>query len=78
MDLIEADVDMAFGLVDDATDEFRDGNQLYAQRALEDARRALADIESRLSELGPDRRSPFGPLVDELRKSINQAQSECG
>jgi len=77
LDLIEADVDMAFGLVDDARDEFREGNQIYAQRALEDARRALADIETRLRELGSDRSSPFGPPVEELRKFINEAEAEC-
>ena len=77
LDLIEADVDMAFGLVDDARDEFREGNQIYAQRALVDARRALADIETRLRELGSDRSSPFGPRVEELRKFIKEAEAEC-
>jgi hypothetical protein len=78
LDLIEADVDIAFGLVDDAREEFHDGNQLYALRALKDAVRTLTDIEQRLRNLGPDRSRPFGPLVDELRKSIDEAQAECG
>jgi len=77
VDLIEADVDIAFSLVDDARDESRRGNGPYAQRALEDASKTLRDIENRLQELGPDRRSPFGPLVDELRRSIREAQFEC-
>ena len=77
IDLIEADVNMAFGLVDDAREEFHEGNQLYAQRALEDAGQALADLGSRLQELEPERSAPFGPLVDELRKAINEAQTEC-
>jgi hypothetical protein len=77
LDLIEADVDMAFGLVDDAREEFHGGNRLFALRALDEARNALADIESRLRELEPERRPPFGPLVDELRKSISEAQAEC-
>jgi len=63
--------------LDDARDEFREGNQIYAQRALEEARRALADIETRLRELGCDRSSPFGPLVEELRKFIKEAEAEC-
>jgi len=63
--------------VDDARDEFREGNQIYAQRALEDTRRALAEIEARLPELASDRSLPFGPLVEELRKFINEAEAEC-
>ena len=77
VDLIEADVDMAFGLIDDAREEFHQGNHSYAQQALEEARRALADIEARLRELAPERSSPFGPLVDELRKSMQETEAEC-
>jgi hypothetical protein len=37
VELIEADVDIAFGLVDDALEEFHDGNVTYARAALGDA-----------------------------------------
>ena len=77
VELIEADVDIAFGLVDDALDEFHAGNQTFAQNALREAEKVLADIEERLHQLDAARSAPFGPLVDELRKSIRAAQSEC-
>ena len=77
VELIEADVDMAFGLVDDALEEFHDGNLLFAQRALSDAEKVLAEIDVRLHDLDAAHRVPFGPLVDELRKAIRAAQSEC-
>jgi hypothetical protein len=77
VELIEADVDMAFGLVDDALEEFRDGNVDFARSALGDAEKALSDIAERLGQIDAERRAPFGPLVDELRKAIRAAQSEC-
>ena len=77
IELIEADVEMAFGLVDDALDEFHDGNVEFAHSALHDAEKVLADIDTRLHELDVERGAPFGPLVDELHKAIRAAQSEC-
>lgn len=77
VELIEADVDIAFGLVDDALDEFRGGNVEFARAALENAQKVLTDIDGRLAQLEVDQRVPFGPLVEELRKSILAAESEC-
>jgi len=77
VELIEADVDIAFGLIDDALDEFRGGYIEFARRALENAENVLTDIDERLSQLEVDQRAPFGPLVTELRKSIRAAESEC-
>ena len=77
VELIEADVDMAFGLVDDAREEFHDGNVEFARGALDDAERVLTDIEERLGKIDAEHRAPFGPLVDELRKALRAAQSEC-
>lgn len=77
VELIEADVDIAFGLVDDALEEFRGGNALFARHALAEAEKVLTDIEERLRHLDAERSAPFGPLVDELRKSIRTAESEC-
>ena len=68
---------MAFGLVDDALEEFREGNVAYAQDALNDASRVLTDIEARLGNLSTVHSAPFGPLVDELRKAILAAEAEC-
>jgi len=78
LDLIEADVDMAFALVDDAREEFYEGDRLFAERALKDAKRVLHDIDIRLRLLEPERMLPFTPLIDELRKFINLAEAECG
>ena len=67
---------MAFGVVDDAREEFHEGN-VVAHSALEDAAKVLLDIEERLSKLDAEHRAPFGPLVEELRKAILAAQAEC-
>lgn len=77
VELIEADVEIAFGLVDDALEQLHDGNLSFAQHALADAGKVLTDIDSRLQQLDPERRIPFGPLLEELRNSIHRAQSEC-
>ena len=78
VELIEADVDMAFGLVDDALEEFHDGNVEFARAALNDAEKVLTDIEARLGKIDVADGAPFGPLVDELRKAIRAAESACG
>ena len=77
VDLIEADVDMAFSLVDDAREEYHEGNVEFAQAALDDANKVVRDIEDRLAKLDAGQRAPFGPLLEELRKSIGAAQEEC-
>ncbi len=68
---------MAFGLVDDALGEFRDGNIDYARAALKDAEKVVKDIETRLGAISSTDSVPFGSLVDELRKSIRAAEAEC-
>ena len=77
VELIEADVDMAFGLVDDAREQFQAGNVEFARAALDDAERVLSDIKERLGKIDAANSAPFGSLVDELRKAIRAAQSEC-
>jgi hypothetical protein len=77
IELIEADVDMAFGLVDDAREEFQEGNMEFAHAALNDAERVLTDIEARLANLDTRHSAPFGPLVEELRKAVRAAHAEC-
>jgi hypothetical protein len=78
VELIEADVEIAFSLVDDAREEFHEGNRAFAHSALAEAEKVLTDIGARLHDLDPASAAPFGPLVDELRKSILAAQAECG
>ncbi len=77
VELIEADVDIGFGLVDSALGELHAGNLTFARRALEDAEKVLIDIEERLRQLDAERSRPFGPLVDELRKAVHAAESKC-
>ena len=77
VELIEADVDMAFGLVDHAREEFHEGNVEFARAALDDAERVLIDREEHLGRIDAERSAPFGALADELRKALRAAQSEC-
>ena len=77
VELIEADVEMAFGLVDDARDALQHGDREFGTSALTDAERVLTDIEDRLAQLGAQRSAPFGPLLEELRKSVGSARAEC-
>jgi hypothetical protein len=78
IEMIEADVDMTFSLVDDAREEFHQGNVEFAHAALDDVNRVVKDIEGRPAKLGAERSAPFRPLVDELRKAIREAQPERG
>jgi hypothetical protein len=77
VELIEAGVDIAFGLVDDALEEFHNGNAEYARAALDNAEKVVTDIEERLAKVDAAHSAPFGPLVDELRKSVRAAEAEC-
>ena len=77
LELIEADVEIAFSLVDDAREEFHEGNLEFAQAALANASNVLTDIQDRLDQLDARQAAPFGPLVDELRKTIRAAEIEC-
>lgn len=68
--LIEADVEIGFGLVDEAK-TYRDSAQLeFSSRALHDAEDILSDIERRLQRLGDSASEPFHLLVTELRNEI--------
>jgi hypothetical protein len=77
VELVEADVDSGFGLVDLALEEYHSGNLAFAQRALHDADDVLTDIERRLRQLDVEHSRPFGPLVEELRKAVQAAHEEC-
>lgn len=75
--LIEANVDIGFGLVDTARAYRASGQPEFSLRALYDAAEIVADIERRLRQLGDPKAGPFLPLVDELRKEIAAADREA-
>ena len=71
--LIEADVESGFGLIDDAKAHRIQGNDQFSSRALQAAEAVVADIERRLRDLGESGAEPFRPLVGELRDQITAA-----
>lgn len=71
--LIEADVDIGFGLVDEARAYRLSGQPEFSARALEDASDIIADIERRLAQQGQSGAEPFLPLLAELRSQIAAA-----
>lgn len=74
--LIEADVDIGFGLVDEARTYRASGRPDFSLRALRDAAEIIADIERRLNQLGDSEAEPFLPLVGELRNQIASVELE--
>ena len=75
IELIEADVEIGFGLVDAAKGYRVSGQPELIFRVLQDAADVLADIERRLHELGDSESLPFHPLVAELRNEIAGVRS---
>src|SRR5215831_11311686 len=57
--LIEADVETGFALVDEADAYRASGRPEFSSRALQDAEGILADIERRLERLGDSDAGPF-------------------
>jgi hypothetical protein len=73
-ELVEADVEMAFNLVDMAEAESGAGDPALASHVIESAEQVLGDIEQRLARLEADARLPFTALVSELRREIDLAR----
>ena len=73
LQLIEADVESGFGLVDEARAYRIRGNGAFSSRALKDAEEVVADIEQRLQKLGDGEAAAFLPLLAELRSQIAAA-----
>jgi hypothetical protein len=71
--LIEAEVESGFGLVDEAKAYRAQGNSEFSSRALQEAEAVVADIEERLAKLGDSDAAAFLPLVVELREQIAAA-----
>jgi hypothetical protein len=76
IDLIEADVDIGFGLVDEATCYRASGQAEFSMRALHEAGAILADIEQRIQQLGQSESTSFLLLVVELRREIEVVERE--
>jgi hypothetical protein len=68
--LIEADVDIGFGLIDEAKAYLHSGQPDFSSRALQNAAEIVIDIERRLLQLSEVEAGPFLPLVAELRNEI--------
>ena len=77
LELIEANVDMAFSLVDDARTQCHEGNAEVAHAVLEDANKVVRNIEDRLWKFDAPHSAPSGAFVEKLRKEIGAAQVEC-
>jgi hypothetical protein len=72
--LIEADVESGFALVDDAKAYRSSGQAGLSWRALREAEGVVEDIERRLKQLSDSESDPFHPLVTELRDEIAAAE----
>jgi hypothetical protein len=73
--LIEADVESGFGLVDEAKVHWIQGNGEFSARALQEAEAVVVDIEQRLAQIGDSAAGAFLPLVEELREQIVAARN---
>lgn len=68
--LLEADVEAGFALVDEARAYRASGQSQLSARFEHDANEVVADIERRLQRLSESESRPFGPLLEELRNEI--------
>jgi len=75
-ELIEANVEIAFNLIDLSQAELERGDRPSASRALEDAEDVFHDIERRLTRIGTVKSQPFDALVGELKRQTELAKSQ--
>jgi hypothetical protein len=68
--LIEADVEAGFALVDEARAFSASGQSHFTSRIRQDAEEIVADVERRLEKLGDSESRPFQPLIAHLRNEI--------
>ena len=71
IEFVEADVEIGFGLIDDARAYQASGQSEFSSRALRDAAAVVADIETRTKQLAVCAAQPFLPLLAELRYEID-------
>lgn len=74
--LIEADVDIGFSLVDEARAYRASGQLDFSSRALQNANEIVADIECRIQQLAASEADAFLPLVGELRNQIAAVEGD--
>ena len=74
--LIEADVEAGFALVDEARACRASGQPQFSSRLRQDAEEIIADIERRLQRLGDSEAWPFHSLITELRNQIAALERE--
>ena len=74
-ELIEADIEIAFSLVDMAEECLRERDVISAGRVLRDADDVLLDIRRRVAALCSEKRWPFDPLLGEVNRAIALAKS---
>ena len=75
VELVEADVEIAFNLVDMAERESGAGQFAVASEVLENAERVLHDLNDRLTRLPEIQTENFNPLRTEIRRAIDLARS---
>ncbi|MEP6756677.1 MAG: hypothetical protein ABJA67_14320 [Chthonomonadales bacterium] len=76
-EFIEADIEIAFHLVDMAEDCLRDRDFAGAVRILHDADEVMVDLRRRLDAMGSEKGWPFDPLLGEVRRAIALAKSHA-
>ena len=74
VELVEADLEAGFRLVDIVETEAGFGSRLRAVRALQDAEDVFSDIQQRLGHLEAPEKIPFEAIVGELRRAIDLAR----
>jgi len=75
-ELIEADVEIAFNLIDLSQTELERGDRPAALRVLQDSEDVFRDIERRLTLIGEVKSQPFSSLVEELKRQTALAKSQ--
>jgi hypothetical protein len=74
-ELIEANIEQVFSLVDMAEEQTVLGNPGSSVEILQAAETVFADIERRIFPLSAPEASPFLPLLTESRRAIENARS---
>jgi hypothetical protein len=75
-ELIEADFEIAFNLIDLSQAELERGDRPSASRVLQDVADVFRDIERRLTLIGDVKSQPFSSLVAELERQTALAKSQ--
>ena len=74
-ELIDADLTVAFSLVEMAEGDSRAGNAQLAAELLQKARRTLDDIRGRLLRMTASQKEAFEPRCAELGEAIERASA---